>query len=123
MKFQALEHYFVANGTMGIKEMMHIYDSSQSLEELVQRITSFDLKESLEAYRRTGQMVSFEIGMNNYILNKGLSVLRIAILSFGTLLEYMYLKELEVRTLRIAINSKIYGLAPEDVNRLIAWRK
>jgi V/A-type H+-transporting ATPase subunit C len=123
MKFQALEPYFIANGTMRVKEMMHLYDSTQSVEEMVQRITRFDLKESLEVYKRTGQLVSFEIGMNNYILNKGLSVLRVAILSFGTLLEYMYLKELEVRTLRIAINSKIYGLAPEEVGRLIAWRK
>ncbi len=123
MRFQALEHYLIANGTLRRKEMEHDYESAKSVEEMVQHMTRFDLRESLEVYRKTGQLVSFEIGMNNYILNKGLRVLGPAILSFGTMLEYIYLKELEVRTLRIAINSKIYGLAPEDVARLIAWRK
>jgi V/A-type H+-transporting ATPase subunit C len=123
MKFQALENYLIANGSMQRKEMESAYESGHTVEEMVQHITRFDLKESLEVYRRTGQLVSFEIGMNNHILNKGLSVLKPTILSFGTMLAYIYLKELEVRTLRIAINSKIYGLAPEDVTRLIAWRK
>jgi V/A-type H+-transporting ATPase subunit C len=123
MKFQAVEGYFVANGSMPKKELEHAYDSATSVEDMVQHITRFDLKAALEVYKRTGQLVSFEIGMNNYILNKGLGVLKPAILSFGTMLAYIYLKELEVRTLRIAINSKIYGLAPDDVTRLIAWRK
>ena len=112
MKFQDLEHYLVANGTMQKKELEQAYESAQSVEEMVPHITRFDLKESLEVYRRTGHLLSFEIGMNNHILNKGLDVLKPTILSFGTMLAYIYLKELEVRTLRIAINSKIYGLAP-----------
>lgn len=123
MKFSALEPYFITNGSMRIKELAQVYDSSHSVDDMVHKIGKFDLKASLDVYKKTGQMVSFEIGMNNYILNKGLSALRISVLSFGALLEYMYLKELEVRTLRIAINSKLYGLAAEDVNRLIAWRK
>lgn len=123
MKFSQVEGYLVQNGSMPKKELEHAYESARDLEDLVQHITRFDLKESLEVYKRTGQMVSFEIGMNNYILNRGLSVLKPTILSFGTMLGYIYLKELEVRTLRIAINSKIYGLAPEDVTRLIAWKK
>jgi V/A-type H+-transporting ATPase subunit C len=123
MKFQQLDSYLISNGTIQKKELEHMFESAHSVEDLVQHITRFDLKESLEVYKKTGQLVSFEIGMNNYILNKGLSVLKPTILSFGTMLAYIYLKELEVRTLRIAINSKIYGLAPEDVSRLIAWRK
>ncbi len=123
MKFQAIESYLVSNGSMQKKELEHAYESASSLEDLVQHITRFDLKASLEVYKKTGQLVSFEIGMNNYILNKGLGVLKPAILSFGTMLAYIYLKELEVRTLRIAINSKIYGLSSEEVLRLIAWRK
>ena len=124
MRFQAARALFhIQRRRCRRKELEHLYDSAHSVEEMVHTITRFDLKESLEVYRRTGQLVSFEIGMNNYILNKGLSVLKPTILSFGTMLAYIYLKELEVRTLRIAINSKIYGLAPEDVSRLIAWRK
>jgi V/A-type H+-transporting ATPase subunit C len=123
MKFQQIEGYLVSNGAMPKKELEHAYDSARDLEDLVQHITRFDLKESLAVYKRTGQLVSFEIGMNNHILNKGLGVLKPTILSFGTMLAYIYLKELEVRTLRIAIYSKAYGLSPEDVTRLIAWRK
>lgn len=122
-KWQQIEGYIIANGTVPKKELEHLYESSHSMEDMVQHVTKFDLKESLEVYKKTGQLVSFEIGMNNNILNKGLSVLKPTILSFGTMIAYIYLKELEVRTLRIAINSKIYGLAPEDVTRLIAWRK
>lgn len=123
VKFEAISNYIVSNGSMQRKELEHAYDSAKDMEDLAQHITRFDLKPSLEAYKRTGQLVSFEIGMNNYIVSKGLSVLKPAILSFGTMLAYVYLKELEVRTLRIAVNSKIYGLAPEDVTRLIAWKK
>lgn len=123
MRFQQLEHYLVSNGSMPRKELEHLYESSQNVEEMVQHVTRFDLKEGLEVYRKTGRLLPFEVAMNNHILNKGLSVLKPTILSFGTMLAYIYLKELEVRTLRIAINSKIYGIAPEDLSRLIAWRK
>jgi vacuolar-type H+-ATPase subunit C/Vma6 len=61
--------------------------------------------------------------MHNYIMDQGLRVLKPAILSFGTILAYIYLKELEVYTIRIAINSKLYGLTPEEVSMLIAWKR
>ncbi len=123
LKFQFIERYLISNGTMDKKHLEQLFNSSSSLEEMVQHVTTFPLKDSLEVYRRTRQLLAFEIGMNNYILNQGLKVLKPAILSFGTILAYIYLKELEVYTIRIAINSKVYGLDPEEVSMLIAWRK
>ncbi|MDE1865911.1 MAG: V-type ATPase subunit [Candidatus Micrarchaeota archaeon] len=123
MQFKQIEPYLVANGSMHRKELEQVYDSARDLDEMVNHITRFDLKDGLEVYKKTGRLLPFEVAMNNHILNRGLSVLRPTILSFGTMLAYIYIKELEVRTLRIAINSKVYGIAPEDLSRLIAWKK
>jgi V/A-type H+/Na+-transporting ATPase subunit C len=123
LQFKQIEGYLVSNGSMHKKELEQVFESARDLEDMVNHITRFDLKEGLEVYKKSGRLLPFEVAMNNYILNKGLSVLKPTILSFGTMLAYIYLKELEVRTLRIAINSKIYGIAPEDLSRLIAWKK
>lgn len=123
LKFQSIEGYLISNGTVQKKELEQTYTQSSSLEDMVHHITAFDLKESLEVYKKTNQLLSFEIGMHNYILNHGLRLLKPSILSFGTILAYIYLKELEVYTIRISINSKIYGLASDEVSRLITWTK
>ena len=123
LKFQFIDRYLISNGTLDKKSLEQLFNSSSSLEDMVQRVTAFSLKDSLEVYGRTRQLLAFEIGMNNHILNQGLKILKPAILSFGTILAYIYLKELEVYTIRIAINSKAFGLDPEEVSMLIAWKK
>ena len=89
---------------------------------MVAQIRSFDLRNALEVYRRNGQLLSFEIGMRNGILDSSIRLLRHAVLSFGTIIAYMYMKEIEVYTLRISINSAHYGLSKEDLSRLMIWK-
>ena len=60
--------------------------------------------------------------MRNGIFDSSIRLLRHAVLSFGTIIAYMYMKEIEVYTLRISINSAHYGLSKEDLSRLMIWK-
>jgi len=66
-------------------------------------------------------LLDFEISMRNQIFNASLKLLRLSSLSFGSLVDYVYLKEIEVFTLRALIKSKEYGLTKEEVSRLVVW--
>ena len=59
--------------------------------------------------------------MRNQIFNTSLKLLRTTVLSFGALVDYIYLKEIEVFTLRALIKSKEYGISKEDLSKLIVW--
>ncbi len=123
LRFQQIEGYLIGNGTMDKRALEQLFTQPQNLEEMVLQVKAFDLKEALSVYKETNQLLSFEIAMHNSILNRALRILKPAILSFGTIMAYIYLKELEVYTIRISINSKIYGLTSEEVSRLITWKR
>ncbi len=123
LRFAQIENYLINNGTLDKRALEQLYSQSSSLEEMVQQVKAFDLKEALGVYNETGQLLSFEIAMHNHLLTHGIRLLKPAILSFGTIMAYIYLKELEVYTIRISINSKIYGLSAQEVSRLITWQR
>ena len=59
--------------------------------------------------------------MRNQIFNTEPKLLRLSVLSFGSLVDYVYLKEIEVFTLRALIKSKEYGLTKEEISKLVVW--
>jgi len=61
--------------------------------------------------------------MRNQILSKGIRMLSHTLLSFGTILAYAYIKDIEVLTLRIIIKSKQYALPQDEVARMILWKE
>ena len=105
----------------GSKALARLYNSSDSVAAFALKIKSFDLKAAAEAYKENGQLLDFEISMRNQIFNASLKLLRLSSLSFGSLVDYVYLKEIEVFTLRALIKSKEYGLTKEEVSRLVVW--
>ena len=41
---------------------------------------------------------------------------------FAAIIAYVYLKELEVSTLRVLLKGKQYGLKEEEMKELMAWK-
>ncbi len=122
LKFQEIQNDLIWGGRQDRKELQRTYDSAPNVESVIRQIKSFDLRNALEVYRRNGQLLSFEIGMRNGIFDSSMRLLRHAVLSFGAIIAYMYMKEIEVYTLRILINSAYYGLSKEDLSRLMIWK-
>ena len=99
-----------------------MYASSNSVEELASRSKAFDLKASIARYAVDKRITHLEIGMKNQLLQASVHLVRHSVLSFGALLAYVYLKELELSTLRILIKGKQFGLSELDMEELMAWK-
>ncbi len=119
-----LAPFLIANGNMGKEELEQIFTGSKDVEEMLSQIKQFDLKDAIEVYKadQHKQLLTFEVALRNAIFVKGVRSLGHAIIAFGTILAYMYMKETEVSTLRILINGRSYGLEKEEIDRLIGWK-
>ncbi len=121
MKFEDVSKSMIKNGNTSIRSLASTYNSSDSIESFASNIRAFGLKDALEVYRSNGQMLSFEISMRNQMFNSSMKMLRASVLSLSTLIDYIYLKEIEVFTLRALIKSKEYGLTKDEISRLVVW--
>ncbi len=123
IKFNAVENSLIENGSTNIQQLMQLYNGTSDVESFVSEIKEFDMKRSLVQYRKNRHLIAFEIAMKNRVLQEGMKLLKHSMLSFGTLLAYVYMKEIEVYALRIAINSKAYGLSQEELSELMTWKQ
>jgi ATP synthase (C/AC39) subunit. len=57
------------------------------------------------------------------MLKDSVRLLGHSVLSFGSILAYLYFKEIEVDTVRVIIHGSMYGLSNEEKERLMVWRK
>jgi V/A-type H+-transporting ATPase subunit C len=124
LKYSDIAGYIIGNGITQPAQLMKIYEGSSDLKELVGGIKSFDLKKAMEAYQaeKSKQMLLFEISMRGSMFKKAISVLHSAVLNFGVLVGYFYLKEIEVFTLRIYIIGKMHGLTNEEIMGMTEWQ-
>jgi vacuolar-type H+-ATPase subunit C/Vma6 len=121
MKFHDVSENLIQNGDIEISALAKRYNSSDDVVSFALKSTRFNLTNAVDIYRENGQMLAFEISMRNQIFNMSRKLLRVSVLKFGTLVDYIYLKEIEVFTLRALIKGKEYGLSKEDLSRLMIW--
>jgi vacuolar-type H+-ATPase subunit C/Vma6 len=121
LKYADTSPNLIKNGDIELKALAKQYSSSDDVLAFANKIKGFDLKNAAEVYSENGQLLSFEVSMRNQIFNTSLKLLRTSVLSFGSLVDYVYLKEVEVFTLRALIKSKEYGLTKEEISRLVVW--
>lgn len=123
-KFSDIGGSLIDGGNITVGELDQIYNGSKDIPSMALQIKQYDLKPASDAYRegKSNQLLLFEIGLRNSIFNKSMSLLNHSILSFGAILAYAYMKEIELFTLRVLINSKMYGLGREETSRLIVWK-
>ncbi len=125
MKQAAIGPLLISGGNLGVAYLEQLYANSKDITEIASQIKLFDLHEAVELFKKDPhrQLLTFEIGIRNSMLSKGIRSLGHKILSFGTMLAYLYMKETEISTLRILINGKAYGLEESDIKRLIGWKQ
>jgi vacuolar-type H+-ATPase subunit C/Vma6 len=124
LKFSEISGSMIERGNIGLPELEQIYNGSKDVETMALQIKAYDLKNAVDVYKQSKvkQLLVFEIGLRNAIFERSMSLLRHSMLTFGTILAYAYMKEIEIFTLRVLINSRIYGLSKEETSRLIVWK-
>ncbi|MGC8671624.1 MAG: V-type ATPase subunit [Candidatus Micrarchaeia archaeon] len=75
---------------------------------------------SLRLQGSAEELTKLEINLKRQMLNKSLRIVRNSVLSFATLAAYIYMKELEVISLRLAIKAKQYGIGEEELEQMLA---
>ncbi len=121
MPFDSIRSNIINGGSMSTSSLSGMYNSSDDMEALSGRQRVFDLRDAVSVYKEKGHMLVFEVAMRNQIFNTSRKLLRSSVLSLGTLVDYVYLKEIEVFTLRALSKAKEYGLTKEEVSGLIVW--
>lgn len=114
----------IDHGVVQTNDLITAYDSNADVGSLASTFKVFDLKDALAAYEasQSKRMIFFEISMRNEIFKRALSLLRHSVLSFNVLIGFLYLKEIEVSTIRVIANSKAYGLEKAEIDRMIGWQ-
>lgn len=125
LSFAALSGLLIQNGSVGISRLERIYESSKSLEALIDNTDVFDLRKALEQYNasKNKALVIFEIAMRSNIFIDALRTVRHSVLSFGSIIGFFYLKEIEVFTIRILVKGKAYMLSDDEIRSMITWLK
>jgi V/A-type H+-transporting ATPase subunit C len=120
--FDAVAGGLINGGAVAIADMKKAYTSSEGVEPLVQNINAFELKDAIARYNQNKRLVTFEIAMRNSIHSAALKVLSHSVLSLSSVIAYIYLKEIEVSTLRILVKGKAYGLGKDELSELMVWK-
>ncbi len=119
LEFEQIKEFIIKNGFSDENKLMNMFESSKSIQELAQQIDRFDLKQVLDIYEKTNNLLYFEIKIKNTIFEISNKFLRHSVLCFGTIFEYMYLKEIEVSMLRIIVKAVEYNLNKTELSSML----
>ena len=119
LSFERIKPFLISRGFSDENSLMSAFESSKDIDELVQQISRFDLKPALEDYKKTGNLLYFEIKMRKEIFEMSNKSLRHSVLCFGTIFEYMYQKEIEVSMLRLIVKAVQYNLNKTELSAML----
>ena len=118
MNFNYLENFIIKNGNINKDKLRNIFENSKDIQDLISQIKMFDLKSQLEIYSKTNDLLYFEIKAKSIILESS-SKLKYSVLSFGSIFGYLYLKEIEVSTIRLLLKAVQYDLNKGELLMLV----
>ncbi len=121
LRFSEASRKLVGNGNTPMGALSEAYSASNDVASFAAKLQQFDLGRAIELYRQHGDMIAFEISMRNQIFKTSRRLLRLSLLSIGALVDYLYLKQMEMFALRSLIKGKEYGLTQEEISRLVVW--
>jgi len=125
LEFSAITDYLIPSGGVELSRFSRLFQGSKNIEELALKIRAFDLGRALAEYEsgKSKSLLTFEVAMMNEIFRDSFKTIRHSVLSFGTLVAFIYLKEMEVFTLRVIVKGKSYALGDEEIRKMITWFK
>ncbi len=119
LNFNYLEKFIIENGNLDKEKLRSIFEKSSNVEDLVTQIKIFEIKSQLNNYLKTNDLLYFEIKMKHNILDTSSKILKHTTLSFGSIYYYLYLKEIEISTIRLLLKAKQYNLDKQELSQLI----
>jgi V/A-type H+-transporting ATPase subunit C len=103
--------------------------SPASLEELIKAKDveagvnalrkEYDLLPALEAFKKDGSLIHFEVALEKGIAGQGLKALSRSILSLGSIIGFLFLKEEEVSNIRKIVRAKEYDLPQNKIKEMM----
>jgi len=123
--FTKVATHLLPNGTVSAKSLEKLFKNAKDVPALAESVKFFNLKQALASYNESKNkpLLLFEIAMLNEVFTSALKGVRHSMLSFGTIVAFLYLKEIEVFTLRILVKGKAYGLSDAEIRGMISWLK
>lgn len=123
--FAHVSNYLFQNGSLDSIKLEALFRTGRTPESLAENVKIFNLKKAVEEYResKTKPLLIFEIAIMNEVFASALRGVRHSVLSFGVLIAFLYLKEIEVFTLRVLMKGKGYGLSNDEIRGMISWLK
>lgn len=121
--FSRVSDHILPNGSIPAQKLEKIFKGAKNVESLAESVKLFNLKGAVAEYAasKSKPLLLFEIAMLNEIFADALHGVRHSILSFGVIIAFLYLKEIETFTLRILIKGKSYGLTDQEIRGMISW--
>lgn len=125
LDFSKVGDYILPNGSIGTERLEKVFKNARDVETIAENMKEFNLKQATTDYRanKNRPLLVFEIAMLNDVFAKALRTVRHSVLSFGAVVAFLYLKEIEVFTLRVLIKGKSYGLSDDEIKGMISWFK
>lgn len=122
LRYAEVDGMIIDNGTVSRNSAKAAYEGSKGVQDLVTKFGVFELADEVAQYEKDRRLLHLEVGMKNQMLRHSISLLRHSVLSLAGVIAYVYLKEIEVSTLRILLKGKQFGLSEDDVSKMMIWK-
>ncbi len=115
MKETEIMGYIIPNGSVR-NETLEKMAKAKNVEECVRILSpEIDLLEPLEKFTKDRKLSHFEPELGQRISRKSLAALRQSILSIGTIIGFLLLKEEEVKGIRKILRGKEFNLSEQEI--------
>ena len=74
-----------------------------------------------QSYRQDGQLSHFEVVFERSLARKSLHALRRSMMSIGTIVGFLFLKEEEMRNIQKIVRGKELGMPPEKIAEMLIF--
>ena len=110
----------VRNGITSERELLDMYGAASGPQDIAAAVRTFALDHSA-AHDGRVELLRYEMLMRNQLLRRAVSVLGGGVLSFGAIVAYYYMKQMEIATVRAILNGRYYGMSREEIEGMVAW--
>jgi len=119
IKGELVKKFMILGGSISNKELGKLMNS-KDMKEIVTRLKPrYDLTRAYERYNEDKSLTHFEVELETAIAKRQVGILKKSILSTGTIIGFLYLKENEVNNIRKIVRAKEFNIPPEKVQEMV----
>ena len=110
---------FIIPGGRITKSRMKKVLNFKTIDEVVKYGRRIKLHDVLEKYKQDNSLLHFELDLEKILVTQSLKSFRRSVLSLGTIVSFLYLKEEEINNIRKIVRSKENGIPKEKVKQML----